>query len=66
MDCCFGQVSRALEGGASGPETFTLLVSLLCTHFDRVDTGASYAKLHTKLACLTVPPFAILAGNFAG
>ena len=35
----FGQVSRALGGGVSGPEAITLLLRLLVTHFDRIDTG---------------------------
>ena len=39
IDDFFGQVSRALDGGASGPEAFTLVLRLLVTHFDRVDTG---------------------------
>ena len=39
IDNFFGQVSRAMDGGASGPEVFTLLLRLLVTHFDRADTG---------------------------
>ena len=35
-----------MDGGASGLETFTLLLRLLVTHFDRVDTGEGYSKLH--------------------
>lgn len=42
MDNLFGQVPRALESGARGPESFKLLL----THFDRADTGENYAKLH--------------------
>ena len=60
MDDCFGQVSRALAGGATGPEVFTLLLRLLSSRFDRTDTGVSYIIL----ACLTGPSLAILAGNF--
>ena len=47
IDGFFGQVSRALDGGASRPAAFTLLLRLLVTHFDRVDTGEGYTKLHT-------------------
>ena len=36
-----------MVGGASGPETFTLLLRLLVTNFDRVDTVAGYTKLNT-------------------
>lgn len=39
------QVSRALEGGASGAETIALLPRLLTSHFDLADTGSGYAKL---------------------
>ena len=35
IDDFVGQVSRALNGGASGPEASTLLLRLLVTHFDR-------------------------------
>ena len=42
-----GQVSRALAGGATGPEAFTPLPRLPSNHFDGTDTGASYyTKLH--------------------
>ena len=51
----FGKVSRAMDGGASGPETFTLLLRLLVTHFDRVDTGEGYTKLHTFGVCNGTP-----------
>ena len=44
IDYCFGQVSRDMAGGASGPETFTPLLRLLMTHFDRVDSGEGYTK----------------------
>ena len=39
IDECFGQASRDIKEGASGPEAFTLLLRRLMTHFDRVDTG---------------------------
>ena len=48
IDDFFKQVSRAIDGGTSGPETFTLLLRLLETHFDRVDTGGGYTKLHAS------------------
>ena len=44
-------VSRAMAGGASGPEAFTLLLRLLMTHFDGVDTQEGYTKLHTFGMC---------------
>ena len=40
-DNCFGQMSRALAGGATGLEAFTLLLRLLSNHFDRTDTGST-------------------------
>ena len=46
MDDFFGQVSRVLRDGASGPEAFALL-RFLSGHLDRVDSGAGYKKLHT-------------------
>ena len=51
IDGFFGQVSRAMDGGASGPEAFPLLLRLLETHFDWVDTGEGYTKLHTFGVC---------------
>ena len=36
------EVSKAMSRGASGPEAFTLLLCLLMTHFDRVDTEEGY------------------------
>ena len=45
------QVSRDVEEGASGPEAFTLLLRRLMTHFDRVDTGEGYARLHSFGVC---------------
>lgn len=38
MNVIFGQVSRALAGGAMGPEAFTVLLALLSTHFDHTNT----------------------------
>ena len=46
IDDCFGKVSKAMDGGTSGLETFTLLLRLLVTHFDQVDTGEGYSKLY--------------------
>ena len=40
-----------MAGGASGPEAFTLLLRLLITHFDGVDTEEGYTKLHTSGMC---------------
>ena len=51
-----------MAGGAPGPETFTLLLRLLITHFDGVDTEEGYTKLHTfGTAC----PYLISVGSFA-
>ena len=55
IDDCFGQVSGAMAEGASGPEAFTLLLRLLMTHFDRVDTGEGYTKLHTFEVWIITP-----------
>ena len=44
-----------MAGGASGPEAFTLLVRLLMTHFDGVDTEEGYTKLHTFEICNGMP-----------
>ena len=62
IDDFVGQVSRALDGGASGPEAFTLLVCLHVTHFDRVDTGEGYTKLHAFEVC-NGTPFLISIGS---
>ena len=64
IDEFFRQVSRDVEEGASGPEAFTILLRRLMTHFDRVDTGGGYTRLHSLGVC-TGTPFAILAGSFA-
>ena len=50
-------MSRAMAGGASGPEAFTLLLRLLMTHFDGVDTVEGYTKLHTFGMCNGMPFF---------
>ena len=39
----------------SGPEAFTLLLRLLVTHFDRVDTGEGYTKLYAFGICNDTP-----------
>ena len=49
------EVSRAMAGGASGPEAFTLLLLLLMTHFDRIDNEEGYTKLHTFGVCNGTP-----------
>ena len=49
-------MSRDVEEGASGPEVFTLLLRRLMAHFDRVDTGEGYTRLHSFGVC-TVTPF---------
>ena len=49
------EVSRAMVGGASGLEAFTLLLRLLITHFDGVDTEEGYTKLHTFRMCNGMP-----------
>ena len=41
--------------GTSGPEAIALLLCLLMTHFDRVDTVEGYIKLHTFGACNGTP-----------
>ena len=45
-----------MAGGASGPEAFTLLLRLLITHFDGVDTEEGYTKFHT-FGMRNVTPF---------
>ena len=52
IDDFFGQVSRALDGGASELEAFTLLLRLLVAHFD---TGEGYIKLHIFEVCNGTP-----------
>ena len=55
IDEFFRQVSRDVEEGASGPEAFTLLLRRLMTHFDRVDTGEGYTRLHSFGVCTGTP-----------
>ena len=64
IDECFGQASRDIKEGASGPEAFTLLLRRLMTHFDRVDTGEGYTRLH-NLVCARERLFAISVESFA-
>ena len=42
---------RDVEEGASGLEAFNLLLRRLMTHFDRVDTGEGYTRLHSFGVC---------------
>ena len=49
------EVSRAMVGGASGPEAFTLLLLLVMTHFDGVDKEEGYTKLRTFGMCNGTP-----------
>ena len=44
-----------MEEGASDPEAFTLLLGRLMTHFDRVDTGEGYTRLHRFGVCTGTP-----------
>ena len=53
-----------MAGGASGPEAFTLLLRLLITHFDGVDTEEGYTKLHT-FEMRNGMPFSDFSGSFA-
>ena len=55
IDEFFGQVSRDVEEGASGPEAFTLLLRRLMTHFDYVHTGEGYTRLHSFGVCTGTP-----------
>ena len=58
-------VSQAMAKGESGPGTFTLLLRLLMTHFDLVDTEEGYTKLHTLGICVTARVLLISVGRFA-
>ena len=49
------EMSRAMAGGASGPKALTLLLRLLMTHSDGVDTEEGYTKLHTLGMCNSTP-----------
>ena len=62
IDDFFGQVSRALDGGASGPEIFTLLLRLLVTHFDRSTRGKATLSC-ILLECVTARLFLISVGS---
>ena len=53
-----------MAGGASGPEDFTLVLRLLMTHFDGVDTEEGYNKSQL-LECATACLFLISVGSFA-
>ena len=55
IDDIFRQVSRDVEEGASGPEVFNLLLRRLMMHFDRVDTGKGYTRLHSFGVCTGTP-----------
>ena len=54
---CGEKASRAMEGRASGSEAFTLLLRLLMTHFDGVDTEEGCTKLHVFGGCNGTPFF---------
>ena len=58
-------MSRALAGGATGPEAFTLLPRLLSNHLDRTDTGGSCTKLH-NFDVSNGTPSCDVGGNFGG
>ena len=55
IDELFRQVSRDVEGGASGPEVFNLLLRRLMTHFDRVDMEEGYTRLQRFGVCTGTP-----------
>ena len=55
IDELFRQVSRDVEEGASGPETFNLLLRRVMTHFDRVDTEEGYTRLYSFGVCTGTP-----------
>ena len=57
------QLSRAMAGGAYGPKAFTLLLRVLMTHFDRVDTGEGCTRLHIFRMC-NGTPFSDLCQEF--
>ena len=46
-----------VEEGASSPEAFNLLLHRLMTHFDHVDMGEGYTKLHSFGVCTGTPFF---------
>ena len=53
IDEVFGQELRAMDDGASDPQAFTLLMHILVTHFDRVDTEEGHNKLHIFGVCFS-------------
>ena len=55
IDEFFRQVSTDVEEGVSGPEAFNLLLRRLMMHFDRVDTGEGYTRLHRFGVCTGTP-----------
>ena len=55
IDEFFRQVSRDVEEGGSGPEDLNPLLRRLMTHFDRVDTGEGYTRLHSFGVCTGTP-----------
>ena len=57
------EVSRAMAGGASGPEAFTLLLRLLITQNDGGDTEEGCTKLHT-FGMSNGMPFSDFSGEF--
>ena len=56
-------MSRDVEEGASGPEAFNLLLRRLMTHFDRVDMGEGYTRLHSFSVC-TGTSFCVFSREF--
>lgn len=46
IDVFFGQVSRAVKKGASGPEAFTVRLRPFTMHVDPVDTEEGYTRLY--------------------
>ena len=44
-----------MTGRTFESEAFTLLLSLLMAHYDRVDRGEGYTKLHTFGICNGTP-----------
>ena len=62
IDDFFKQVSRVLDEKAYRPEAFTLLLRLLVTHFDRVDTG-EVTQSCILLECITARLFLISVGS---
>lgn len=55
IDGFVGQMSGAMERGASGPEAFILRRHVLTTHFDGVDMAEDYTKLHNFGVCNGAP-----------